>query len=87
MFHRLQTTDHRFDTRAHLLVAVEQGSLLGRERLLPLTQRTILFLELCDRYQQFIDATLEALELQIDRGGYFCFCHMKTIVRSYRCGQ
>ena len=68
VFHRLEATDHGFDARAYLLVAIEQRGLLRGEHLLPLAQRAIFFLELLHGGEQLVDALLEAFELEIDGG-------------------
>jgi uncharacterized protein YgfB (UPF0149 family) len=86
VFHGLEPSDHRFDARAYLVVAIEQTGLFLRQKILPLSQRTILFLELVHSRNEFIDALFQPLEFQFRAGGAIGVRHEKTITSlSYWC--
>jgi hypothetical protein len=56
VFHGFQSPDHGFDTRAHLIVAIQQRGLFLGQEVLSLAQGAILFLELVDCGDEFVDA-------------------------------
>ena len=66
MLHGLEATDHRFDARAHLVVALRECRALRGQRFLALPQCAVLFLESLDGQEKFFDAALEADEFRIE---------------------
>ena len=66
MLQSLQPTDHGFDAATHLLILVQQRGSFIDQRIVTLSQCTILFLQLRDLGGEFVDPGFEAGELEIE---------------------
>ena len=68
MLHGLETTDHGFDARAHLVVTLRECRALRRQGLLALPQRAVLFLQSVDIDEKLFDAAFETREFRVEAG-------------------
>lgn len=87
MLHCLQASDHRLDTRTHLLVLLQQGRTFARKAVEPLTQRAVLFAKLVHHRDQLPEALLEKLEFLTDESGLSEFVHAAIMLPSRAQGQ
>ncbi len=66
LFHCLESSDHRFDTRPDLLIFLQQSRAFSRQRILTLFQRSILVLELIADMNERIYALLQSIEFVLE---------------------
>ena len=62
MLHCFQSADHRFDTRAHLFILLQQIRAFRRQYILALFQGAVLILQLVANANERVDALFETLE-------------------------
>ena len=67
MLHRFQSADHCFNTRADLLILLQQVGTLRGQDILALFQRPVLILQLVAYANERVDALFETLEFVFKR--------------------
>lgn len=66
LLHRLQATYHSLDARPNLLVLLQQGRPLCRQRILTLLERAILILQRIADFDQCINALFQSFQLLLE---------------------
>ncbi len=69
MLHCLQSANHCFDSRAYLLVLLQQRCPFGGETIQPLSQCAIFFAQLGEQQDEFVEAGFKEAQFLIDNCG------------------
>jgi hypothetical protein len=75
VLHCLQPANHRLDTRAYLLVLLQEARAFAAQTVEPLPQRPILFPKLRHHRDQFSETLIEQFQFLARRGLLLEFVH------------